>query len=123
MHLWLGVGAILGFFSVGLGAFAAHGLRRRITADRVTIFQTGVQYQMVHALAILITALWMSIGGDITVEGDAEWAFLIGTLIFSGSLYGLAVTDRKWFGAIAPLGGVLFLAGWALLVGSAFASR
>jgi uncharacterized membrane protein YgdD (TMEM256/DUF423 family) len=105
---WTLVGAVLGFLGVAAGAFGAHALREAVTADRLAVFETAVRYQMYHALALLAVG---AIGAD-----RAGWAFLAGTTIFSGTLYLLVLTDRRWLGAITPIGGVLLLAGWVLLV-------
>ena len=104
---WTVVGAILGFLGVAAGAFGAHGLRSSLPADRMEIFETAVRYQMYHALALLAVG---PLGAS-----RAGWAFLLGTAIFSGSLYLLVLTDRRWFGAVTPLGGLFLLAGWVLL--------
>lgn len=105
-------GAVLGFLAVGLGAFGAHGLRERLSAESMAIYQTGVQYHMLHALALLaVAALTDKIRGAATIG----WLFIFGILIFSGSLYLLAITAQTWLGAITPLGGVCFLAGWGML--------
>ena len=109
---WIMIGAILGFVSVAAGAFGAHALKAILTADRLEIFETAVRYQMYHSLAILVAGL---LGAS-----QAAWSFFLGILVFSGSLYLLVLTDRRWFGAVTPIGGVLFLVGWVLL---AVASR
>ena len=109
-----GLGALLGFLAVALGAFGAHALRARLTPADLDIFETGVRYQMYHALALLAVA-WASTrwpGGITTVAG---WAFLAGILVFSGSLYVLVLSGQRWLGAVTPLGGLAFLLGWALL--------
>src|SRR6478736_8322726 len=108
------VGAVAGLIAVGFGAFGAHGLRGRLSPDMLAVFETGVRYQMYHALAILATAALMSRldGRAVHVAG---WSFTAGILIFSGSLYALALTGTTMLGAITPIGGVAFLAGWAAL--------
>jgi uncharacterized membrane protein YgdD (TMEM256/DUF423 family) len=106
---------------VALGAFAAHGLRGRLTPDVLSTFETGVRYHMFHALGLFAVA-WAATrwpGGATTAAG---WLFVAGTLIFSGSLYLLAITGVRWLGAITPLGGLCFLAGWLLLGWRAFSS-
>jgi uncharacterized membrane protein YgdD (TMEM256/DUF423 family) len=110
-------GAVLGFLAVALGAFGAHGLRDHLTAESLAIYQTGVQYQMAHALALLlVAALFDRVG----LSKVVAWLFIFGVLIFSGSLYLLAITGQRWLGAITPLGGLCFLVGWATLaVGAA----
>ncbi|HTS88076.1 MAG TPA: DUF423 domain-containing protein [Gemmatimonadales bacterium] len=113
------IGALSGFVSVAAGAFAAHGLRSRLTPEMLQVFETGARYQMYHALALLVAALL--IAGD--SSRLAVWAarlFLAGTVLFSGSLYALALTGRVALGAITPFGGVAFLAGWLCLAAAAW---
>jgi uncharacterized membrane protein YgdD (TMEM256/DUF423 family) len=111
-------GALAGLVGVAFGAFGAHGLRSRLTPDMLAVFETGVRYQMYHALALMLTAAIMMTG---RIESDraftiAGWSFVAGIVLFSGSLYLLAVTGVTSLGAITPIGGLLFLAGWACLV-------
>ena len=105
-------GALSAFLAVAAGAFGAHALRARITPDLLTVFETGARYQMYHALALLAVA-WASHHWAGTLLRAAGVLFIGGTLLFSGSLYLLALTGARWLGAITPLGGLLFLAGWA----------
>ncbi len=108
-------GAVLGFLGVGLGAFGAHGLKGIIGPERVDVWQTAVLYHLVHAVALLGVGL---AGHVLTQKGPlvaAGWAFLLGVLLFSGSLYLLALTGVRILGAVTPFGGLAFLAGWALL--------
>jgi uncharacterized membrane protein YgdD (TMEM256/DUF423 family) len=108
------IGALAGVVAVALGAFAAHSLRSRLSPDMMTVFETGVRYHMYHALALLLTSAVMSrVGGRAIVA--AGWLFLTGIVLFSGSLYLLALTGVTILGAITPIGGVAFLAGWACL--------
>ena len=108
------VGALAGVIGVALGAFAAHGLRGRLSPDMLAVFETGVRYHMYHALAILLTGAIMGrITGRLIVA--AGWFFTAGIVLFSGSLYLLAATGVAILGAITPLGGVAFLLGWACL--------
>jgi uncharacterized membrane protein YgdD (TMEM256/DUF423 family) len=111
--LW--VGALAGFIGVALGAFGAHGLRMRLSAEMLTVFETGVRYQMYHALAILIVAL-AAVRLDGWLIRSAGWLFTAGIVLFSGSLYALALSGVTVLGAVTPLGGLAFLAGWAALV-------
>lgn len=107
-------GSISAFLAVILGAFAAHGLRTKLSPEMFNIFEVGVRYHMYHALALLAVA-WASTrwpGGSVTAAG---WLFLAGTIIFSGSLYLLSLTGLRWLGAITPVGGLAFLLGWLLL--------
>jgi len=117
-HLFLILGSINGFLAVALGAFAAHGLRNAISPELLNTFQTGVQYHMYHALALLgvgLLALYYPAQSAVRISG---WLFVLGIVLFSGSLYVLALSGIRWLGAITPLGGVAFLAGWTLLAWS-----
>src|SRR6478735_11596842 len=109
------IGAIEGFIGVALGAFGAHALRSRLSPEMLAVFETGVRYQMYHAFAVLIVAL-ATARFDGWLVRAAGWSFTAGIVLFSGSLYALALTGITTFGAITPLGGLAFLAGWALLV-------
>lgn len=112
-RLFLLSGSAFGFLSVALGAFAAHALKSRLDAYSLGVFQTGVQYQFFHALAlVLVGLLALQTQTNFRVPG---LCFLVGILVFSGSLYLLAFTGVKWLGAITPLGGVAFLVGWLAL--------
>lgn len=100
--------ALIGFTGVALGAFGAHGLKEVLSANGASaIWQTAVFYQLVHAVA----ALWAA-----ERKPSVAWIWAAGVVFFSGSLYALALTNIKWLGAITPVGGVLFLIGWALLM-------
>jgi uncharacterized membrane protein YgdD (TMEM256/DUF423 family) len=114
------LGVASGFIAVAAGAFGAHALRSRLTPDRLAIFETAVRYQMYHALALLAAA-WVADRWQQVQPGWAGVLFAAGTLLFSGSLYALALTGNRWLGAITPLGGVAFLAGWLLLAWAALA--
>jgi uncharacterized membrane protein YgdD (TMEM256/DUF423 family) len=108
------LGAIAAFLGVGLGAFGAHGLRGRLSPEMLAVFETAVRYQMYHAFALLLTSLLMArMGGWLMTA--AGWSFLAGIVLFSGSLYALALGGVPVLGAITPLGGLAFLAGWACL--------
>lgn len=112
--MWLRIGAISGFLAVACGAFGAHGLKAQLSPDQMTVFQTGVQYHAMHALALVGVGLAGGLASKRTLR-CAGWAFLLGTLLFSGTLYALAVSGQRWLGMITPLGGVAFLIGWAAL--------
>lgn len=118
-RLFVGVGAVMGFLAVAAGAFGAHALRDRLPADRLVLFELAAKYQMYHALALLAVGLIAERVQGATVNA-AGYAFIIGTLIFCGTIYAMAFGAPRWFGAITPLGGVGLLIGWALLVVSAF---
>jgi uncharacterized membrane protein YgdD (TMEM256/DUF423 family) len=113
-RFFFAAGSLLAFLAVALGAFAAHSLKARLPGDMLTIFETGVRYHMYHALALLLTALLAArLPGKAIMA--AGWLFIAGIVLFSGSLYVLAVTGVTALGAITPFGGVAFLAGWAAL--------
>ena len=108
-------GSISGGLAVALGAFGAHALKARLTPDRQATFETGVRYQMYHALAMLAVTLAMPRVSATGLLDAAGWLFVAGTLLFSGSLYLLCFTHKRWLGAITPFGGLAFIAGWACL--------
>ena len=112
------LGALSALLAVAAGAFGAHALRARLVPDMQTVFETGARYHMYHALALFVAAgaftRWP--GGPVIAAG---WLFVAGTVLFSGSLYLLALTGQRWLGAITPLGGVAFIAGWAALAWAA----
>ena len=104
-------GIINGFLSVALGAFGAHGLRNHVAAEMLTVWQTGVMYQFFHALALIAVGLWLKQSG--AAAPFVYWAFTLGIVFFSGSLYVLVLSGIKGFGAVTPIGGLAFLVGWA----------
>ena len=112
----LRLGAIFGGVGVALGAFGAHGLRTVVTPDRLAVFETGVRYHLVHALAILAAAWAAHVAGDSRAPRIAGALFAAGVVLFSGSLYALALTGVTMLGAVTPIGGLAFLLGWALLI-------
>jgi len=113
-RLFLTLGAVSAFVAVAAGAFGAHGLRARLSPDLLAVFETAARYQMYHALALLAVA-WVAARWPGPLPQWAGWLFVVGTVLFSGSLYALALTSVRWLGAITPLGGVAFLAGWLCL--------
>jgi uncharacterized membrane protein YgdD (TMEM256/DUF423 family) len=116
--LFLTAGAVWGGLAVALGAFGAHALKASLTAaGRFDTFETAVRYQMYHALALLVVGLLLRQLPDAARPLTwAGWGFLLGSLIFSGSLYLLCFTGARWWGAVAPIGGTLMLLGWAALL-------
>jgi len=113
--IYLLLAALNGFVAVALGAFGAHGLKQKLSADMLAVYQTGVQYHFYHTLALLAVAVLML---NVAHGNLLRWSgalFIAGIVIFSGSLYVLSVTGIRWLGAITPIGGVAFLAGWLLL--------
>lgn len=111
---WLLLGSTVGFVSVAGGAFGAHALKARITQDLLDTFHTGTRYAMLHATALLVTGLLAARvpGAATTVAGVG---FTAGTVLFTGSLWLLAITGTRWLGAITPIGGLCFLTGWLAL--------
>jgi uncharacterized membrane protein YgdD (TMEM256/DUF423 family) len=118
-RLFFSVGAFSAMLSVAAGAFGAHALRERLGSESLAIFETAARYQMYHALG-LIAAAWTVTRWPGTWSHWSGWLFITGTVLFSGSLYALALSGIRWLGAITPLGGVAFLAGWLCL---AFSTR
>lgn len=120
--LFFTIGCVFGFLGVALGAFAAHALKARIAPELLAAFETGVRYQLVHALALLAVA-WAHTQWPGRVLSAGGWLFVAGTVFFSGSLYALSLTGALALGAITPIGGVAFLAGWLCLALAAWRSR
>ena len=117
-RLFFGLGALSAMLGVGAGAFGAHALRARLTAEHLAVFETAARYQMYHGLALLAVA-WAVTRWPGALPVWAGWLFVAGTVLFSGSLYILALSGIRWWGAVTPLGGVAFLAGWICLALSA----
>ncbi|MBK6456071.1 MAG: DUF423 domain-containing protein [Gemmatimonadetes bacterium] len=113
-RLFLIIAALSGAVSVGAGAFGAHALRARLEPRLLEVFQTGAQYQMYHALA-LVGVAWVASRWPGALSTASGWLFVAGTVLFSGSLYAMALTGVRALGAITPLGGVCFIAGWVTL--------
>jgi uncharacterized membrane protein YgdD (TMEM256/DUF423 family) len=112
------IGSLLALLGVAAGAFGAHALRARMTPDMLAVFETGVRYQLVHALALLAVA-WACGRWPGRRSAAAGWLFIAGIVLFSGSLYLLALTGMRSFGAVTPVGGLAFMLGWACLAWSA----
>jgi len=107
-------GAVLAALGVAVGAFGAHALRGRLTPDLLNVFETGVRYQLIHALGLLAVA-WATTRWPGRATNMAGWLLLAGIVLFSGSLYALSMSGVRALGAITPLGGVAFIAGWIAL--------
>lgn len=116
------LGAILGFLSVAAGAFGAHALKQKISTEMLAVFEVGARYQMYHALALMFIALTYPLipNSFLLFSG---WFFFTGTVVFSGSLYALALTGIKIFGAVTPFGGTILLLGWGSLILAAIFGR
>ncbi|MBI1861295.1 MAG: DUF423 domain-containing protein [Deltaproteobacteria bacterium] len=113
MKWTLVAGGVFGFLSVALGAFAAHALKARLDEYSLDVFRTGVEYQFFHALALILVG---GLSERYPQLKTSAVSFTVGIVVFSGSLYALALTGAKWLGAVTPLGGVAFLIGWGLFV-------
>lgn len=124
---WSALAAILGSISVAMGAFAAHGLKGRLSEYQLGIVETAAKYQMYHALAMLLVAIFIFIlGKEARIEKHLNtvcYCLFLGTLLFSGSLYLLAFTGLKWFAFITPIGGVFYIVGWLWLAFLFFSFR
>lgn len=116
MKTFIIIGAINAFLSVALGAFGAHGLEGRVEPKYLANWQTGVQYQMFHAVGLMIVGILAGQIASSSLLNWSGWLMLAGIIIFSGSLYVLTLTGISILGAITPIGGVSFLVGWVLLI-------
>lgn len=110
---WIIIGAIFTGLGVAFGAFGAHVLEQLVSVDDLETFETGVRYQMYHGLALLFIGLLISTNKNLRITA---WAFTLGIIIFSGSLYLLVLLDIRWLGAITPVGGLSFIFGWLFLI-------
>jgi uncharacterized membrane protein YgdD (TMEM256/DUF423 family) len=113
--LFITLASLSGMLAVTLGAFGAHGLRGKLDDYAMGVFETAVQYHFYHALALLAVGIIALSQPQTTLLKSSGWLFIVGTVIFSGSLYVLALTGTKWLGAVTPLGGLAFIGGWACL--------
>jgi uncharacterized membrane protein YgdD (TMEM256/DUF423 family) len=113
-RLFLTLGALSAAIAVAAGAFGAHALRARLEPRLLDVFETGARYQMYHALALVVVA-WVAARWPGALASSAGWLFVAGTLLFSGSLYAMTLTGVRALGAITPIGGVCFIAGWVCL--------
>lgn len=114
-RIFMTLASLLGGLAVALGAFGAHALRDRLDERMLANFETGVRYHFYHALALVAVVVVIKLWPTSTLATYAGWLFLVGILIFSGSLYLMALTGARWLGAITPIGGVAFIAGWLCL--------
>lgn len=115
MKIFVVLGSLSAFLGVGLGAFGAHGLKTKVTPEMLAVWQTGVLYHLVHALGLLLIGILCHLMPEATTARNAGWAILLGTVLFSGSLYLMVLTGIKPLGMITPFGGIAFLLGWLLL--------
>jgi uncharacterized membrane protein YgdD (TMEM256/DUF423 family) len=109
------LGSLNAFLSVALGAFGAHGLKSKLSADMLAVYQTGVQYHAIHAIGLILIAILSDKLPGSSLIVWSGWSLFVGIILFSGSLYVLSITGIKVLGAITPLGGLAFLLGWLLL--------
>ena len=114
--IFLLFGALAAFIGVGMGAFGAHGLKTVITPEMLAVYQTGVTYQMWHALGLIAIALMRQHAPEAKLLHWAGWLMVSGIGLFSGSLYALALLNLKWLGMITPIGGLCFLSAWLLII-------
>jgi uncharacterized membrane protein YgdD (TMEM256/DUF423 family) len=117
---WIAIGALSGALSVVLGAFGAHALKDKLAPEQLAVWTTAVHYQALHALALIA---FVVVAERWKIRALAAWCFVFGTLLFSGSLYALALGAPRWSGAITPFGGVAFISGWLALAWSAWRAR
>ena len=124
VRIFLAIAAILAGLAVAAGAFASHALKERLSDRALEIFETASRYQMYHALALLLVAVLLAqMAMPSSLLNTAGYAFLVGIVLFSGSLYALSLSGVKWLGAITPLGGVAFLIGWGCVAAAAWSSK
>jgi uncharacterized membrane protein YgdD (TMEM256/DUF423 family) len=114
-NLFLFLAGVSGFLGVGIGAFGAHALKDKLTPEMAATFQTGVQYHLIHTLALFGVGLLVLLMPQASLARTSGWLFTVGIVLFSGSLYTLALSGVRWLGAITPLGGLCFLAAWGIL--------
>ena len=113
--LFITLASLSGMLAVLFGAFGAHALKERLDEHALTVFETAVQYHFYHTLALLVVGVMALSQPQAALLKSSGWLFVIGILVFSGSLYLLSLTGMRWLGAITPLGGLAFIAGWACL--------
>lgn len=122
-RLFILIAAISGLMAVVLGAFAAHALKQGLAPESLQTFQIGVQYQMYHALALMGVGVFLHIKPGLPGLKASGIAYILGALLFSGSLYALALGAPRWFGPVTPIGGLSFMIGWVLLATAAWRSK
>ena len=124
VRVFLTIAALLGGSAVGFGAFGAHALKERLSERSLEIFETAARYQMYHALALLLVGVLMSRSQvEETFLTASGWAFIVGVVLFCGSLYMLSFSGIKWLGAVAPLGGLALMVGWAAIAVAAWSYK
>jgi len=118
--LFITLASLSGMLAVAFGAFGAHALKNRLDEYALGVYQTAVQYHFYHSLALLAVGIIALSQPQTTLLRSSGWLFLLGMLIFSGSLYLLSLTGVKWLGAVTPLGGLAFIAGWGCLAAASW---
>ena len=113
--LFSALGAVCAFLAVALGAFGAHALRARLSPDMLAVYRTAVEYQFWHALGLVVVGILVHLSPEVPMLRWSGWTMLAGILLFSGSLYALALSEIRVLGAVTPIGGLCFLLAWALL--------
>ncbi len=111
---WIRIGAVSAALAVGLGAFGAHGLRDSLTPERLDVWRTAAHYHLVHSVALV--AIAAAAGTPFGLRSTSLWLILVGIVVFAGSLYALCLTDTRALGAVTPIGGLAFIAGWLMLL-------
>ncbi len=119
-HFFIMVGSVSAAIGVAAGAFGAHGLKNVLSSEMLATYETAVRYQMYHAFGMIVAGMLTSNPRMKIWSHRAGMAFLLGTILFSGSLYALTISTERWFGAITPLGGVCFILGWLFLAVAAW---
>lgn len=120
MKLFILLGSLNALIGVALGAFGAHGLKTKVAPEMLTVWNTAVQYHLIHALGLLLIGILYHLMPEAPLIKTAGWSILLGIILFSGSLYALVLTGTKPLGIITPIGGVAFLVGWLLLAVAAW---
>ena len=120
MKLFVVLGSLNALLAVALGAFGAHGLKNKISADMLTVWQTAVQYHMFHALGLILLGILIHLLPQAAQLRISGWLMLSGVVLFSGSLYVMVLSDVRALGMVTPLGGIAFLLGWLLMAFAAF---
>jgi uncharacterized membrane protein YgdD (TMEM256/DUF423 family) len=115
MNKFIALGCFFAALGVAAGAFGAHGLKNILSPDMLAVYETAVRYQMYHSFGLIAVGVLAKLHGEASRTVIAGWCFVAGILLFSGSLYALTLADMKWLGAVTPLGGVAFIAGWLSL--------
>ena len=120
MKLFVVLGSLNALLAVALGAFGAHGLKNKVSADMLTVWQTGVQYHMFHALGLILLGILIHLLPQAAQLRISGWLMLSGVVLFSGSLYVMVLSDVRALGMVTPLGGIAFLLGWLLMAFAVF---